>query len=284
MTGAPTLGARLRADATRLAASAHIGFDEALRALGRLAQVRLRLTPAQRIAREAEPAGAFELGDYSTDVARLLAGEPLAYVLGEQPFREHVFRVTPDVLIPRPDTEVLVACALDAVSGESARRVLDLGTGSGCIAISIALERPACEVVAVDASPEALAVGRDNAARLGAGNVRFVESDWYSALGSECFDLIVSNPPYIAGGDPHLADLAHEPRSALVAGVDGLDDIRRIVAGAARHLRPGGSLMVEHGWDQRHAVMEIFRAGGFATPVTHDDLAGRPRVVEGNYT
>jgi len=284
MIAAPTLGARLRSDAARLAESTHVGIDEALRALGRLAQARLRLTTAQRISRESEPAGAFELGGYSADVARLLAGEPLAYVLGEQPFREHAFRVTPDVLIPRPDTEVLVACALEAIAEDRTGRILDLGTGSGCIAISIAFERPACEVVAVDASAAALAVARDNAARLDAGNVRFVESDWYAALEGERFDLIVSNPPYVAAGDPHLADLAHEPRSALVAGADGLDDIRRIVAGAGSHLRPGGSLMVEHGWDQRHAVMEIFRAGGFATPVTHDDLAGRPRVVEGHYT
>jgi release factor glutamine methyltransferase len=284
MNAAPTLGARLRSDAARLAESTHVGIDEALRALGRLAQARLRLTTAQRISRESEPAGAFELGGYSADVARLLAGEPLAYVLGEQPFREHAFRVTPDVLIPRPDTEVLVACALEAIAEDRTGRILDLGTGSGCIAISIAFERPACEVVAVDASAAALAVARDNAARLDAGNVRFVESDWYAALEGERFDLIVSNPPYVAAGDPHLADLAHEPRSALVAGADGLDDIRRIVAGAGSHLRPGGSLMVEHGYDQRDAVMGIFRAGGFEVLLAHDDLAGRPRVVEGHYT
>jgi release factor glutamine methyltransferase len=284
VTDAPTLGARLRADAVRLAASTQIGFNEAMRALARLVQARLGLSSAQRIAREAEPVAANELIRYATAVERLVAGEPLAYVLGEQPFREHVFRVTPDVLIPRADTEVLVACALEVVGAERAARVLDLGTGSGCIAISVALERPDCEVVAVDASPTALAVARDNAVRLGAGNVRFLVSDWYAALGGECFDLIVSNPPYVAGGDPHLAELSHEPRGALVAGDDGLDDIRRIVAGAREHLRRPGVLVVEHGHDQRDAVVEIFRAGGFAAPVAHDDLAGRPRVVAGAYT
>jgi len=284
VTAAPTLGVRLRADAVRLATSTQIGFDEAMRALARLAQARLGLSSAQRIAREAEPVKAGELIQYATDVERLVAGEPFAYVLGEQPFREHVFRVTPDVLIPRSDTEVLVACALEVVGAERAARILDLGTGSGCIAISIALEWPACEVIAVDASPTALAVARDNAERLGAGNARFLVSDWYTALEGKRFDLIVSNPPYIADSDPHLADLIHEPRQALVAGNDGLDDIRRIVRGAREHLGPTGLLMVEHGHDQRDAVVGIFRASGFGAPVGHDDLAGRPRVVAGAYT
>ncbi len=281
---APTLGARLREDAARLAASTQIGFDEASRLLGRLAQARLGLSAAQRIAREAEPVTAFELDVYSRGVERLAAGEPFAYVLGEQPFRDHVFRVTPDVLIPRPDTEVLVARALEAIPRDRAKRILDLGTGSGCIAISIALERPDCTVVAVDASPAALDVARDNAVRLGARNVSFVKSDWYAALGGQSFDLVVSNPPYVAGSDPHLADLTHEPRGALVAGADGLDDIRRIVAGAPAHLRPGGWLMVEHGYDQQEAALGLFRAGGVGHPVGHEDLAGRPRVVAGQYT
>lgn len=284
MTAASTLGVRLRTDAVRLAASTQIGFDEAMRALARLAQARLGLSSAQRIAREAEPVTAQVLIQYATDVERLVAGEPLAYVLGEQPFRDHLYRVTPDVLIPRADTEVLVACALETVCAERPARILDLGTGSGCIAISVALERPGCEVVAVDASFAALAVARDNAVRLGAGNVRFLVSDWYAGLEGERFDLIVSNPPYIADGDPHLAGLRHEPRRALVSGDQGLDDIRRIVAGAREHLRPQGVLMVEHGHDQRDAVAAIFRAGGFGTPVGHDDLAGRSRVVAGAYT
>lgn len=239
-TGALTLGARLRADAVRLAASTQVGFDEAVRALARLAQVRLGLSSAQRIAHEAEPVPAHLMVQYAADVERLVAGVPIAYVLGEQPFRDHVFRVTPDVLIPRADTEVLVACVLEAVSVERPARILDLGTGSGCIAISIALARPACEVVAVDASAAALAVARENAERLDAGNVRFLVSDWYSALEGERFDLIVSNPPYIANGDPHLAELTHEPRRALVAGDDGLDDFRRITAGSREHLGSAG--------------------------------------------
>jgi release factor glutamine methyltransferase len=283
-TGALTLGARLRTDAVGLAASTQVGFDEAVRALARLAQVRLGLSSAQRIAREAEPFPAHLLVQYAADVERLVAGEPIAYVLGEQPFRDRVFRVTSHVLIPRADTELLVACVLDAVSTERTARILDLGTGSGCIAISIALARPACEVVAVDASAAALAVARENAERLGAGNVRLLVSDWCSALEGERFDIIVSNPPYIATGDPHLADLRHEPRRALVSGADGLDDIRRIVAGAREYLGSSGVLMVEHGHDQRHAVMGIFRAGGFGNLAGHDDLAGRPRVVAGQYT
>jgi release factor glutamine methyltransferase len=281
---APTLGARLRSDAAMLAAATHVPFEAALRAIGRLAQARLGLTAAQRIAREAEAAAAFELGCYARDVERLATGEPFAYVMGEQAFREHVFRVTPDVLIPRPDTEALVACAIGTLTGVRGPRVLDLGTGSGCIAISIALERPDCEVVAVDASAAALAVARENAARLGAGNLRFVASDWYAQLDGTAFDLIVSNPPYIAIGDPHLADLDHEPREALVAGADGLDDIRRIVAGARLRLVPGGTLALEHGHDQRDAVLAAFRAGGFSGLASLDDLAGRPRVVAGQYT
>lgn len=281
---APTLGVRLRDDAARLAASTHIGFDEALRTLCWLAQSRLGLSPTQRIGREAEPVAAFDLDTYAADLQRLLTGEPFAYVLGVQPFRDHVFRVTPDVLIPRPDTELLVNHALEAIPAGRAMRILDLGTGSGCIAISIALERPDCRVIAVDASRAALDVARDNAARLGARNVSFVASDWYAALGTERFDLVVSNPPYVAAADPHLADLVHEPRGALVAGSDGLDDIRRIAAGARDHLRPGGWLMVEHGYDQRDAAVAVFRASGLGNLSWRDDLAGRPRMIAGQYT
>jgi len=280
---AASLGALLREDAVRLAATTRIGFDTALRVIHRVAHNRLSLPPAQRIVREHEPSGAFALERYAEAVVRLMAGEPVAYVLGEEPFRNHVFRVTHDVLIPRPDTEVLAACALESLPEGPAVRVLDLGTGSGCIAISIALERPRASVVAVDASPAALAVARENARRLGAANVRFVESDWYHGLAGQRFDLIVSNPPYVAAGDPHLADLAHEPRAALVAGDDGLDAIRRIVTDAGKHLDAGGELIVEHGYAQRAAVVEMFRAGGFERLTGHLDLAGLARVVAGYY-
>lgn len=276
-----TLGMRLRSDAQRVVAATGVGFDEALAAIHRLFEARMQLSAAQRIARERDPVDAFDIADHERGVARLAAGEPLAYVVGEQPFRDGVFVVTPDVLIPRPDTEVLVACALERLPRRDGLRVLDLGTGSGCIAISIALERPNAEVIAVDASPAALEVARRNAQRLRADNVRFVRSDWFEGLTGRRFDVIAGNPPYIAAADPHLADLRHEPRAALVAGPDGLDAIRRIVAGAADHLEPGGRLLLEHGYDQRAAVLALFRAAGLADCQGVDDLAGRARVAVG---
>lgn len=276
-----TFGEQLRSDAKRVSAATGCGFDEALAAIHRLAQKRMNMSAAMRIAYERNPVDAFDIAPYLQDVARLAAGEPLAYVVGEHPFHEHVFIVTPDVLIPRPDTEVLVARALDCLPTQAPAQVLDLGTGSGCIAISIALERPNCEVTAVDASPAALQVARLNAERLRAGNLQFLRSDWFDNLGVRRFDVIAANPPYVAAGDPHLAELGHEPTAALVAGPDGLDAIRRIVAGASAHLEPGGVLLVEHGYDQRDAVLEVFRGVGFVDVQAVDDLAGRARVVVG---
>lgn len=276
-----TFGEQLRSDAKRVSAATGCGFDEALAAIHRLAQKRMNLSAAMRIAYERDPVDAFDIAPYLQDVARLAAGEPLAYVVGEHPFHEHVFIVTPDVLIPRPDTEVLVARALDCLPTQAPAQVLDLGTGSGCIAISIALERPNCEVTAVDASPAALQVARRNAERLRAGNLQFLRSDWFDNLGVRRFDVIAANPPYVAAGDPHLAELGHEPTAALVAGPDGLDAIRRIVAGAPAHLEPGGVLLVEHGYDQRDPVLEVFRGVGFVDVQAVDDLAGRARVVVG---
>lgn len=275
------LGVRLRSDARRVTAATDVGFDEALAAIHRLFEARMQMSAAQRIARERDPVDAFDLADHEQGVARLAAGEPLAYIVGEQPFREAVFVVTPDVLIPRPDTEVLVACALERMPRRDGLGVLDLGTGSGCIAISIALERPDAEVTAVDASQAALDIARLNAQRLRTGNVHLVRSDWFEALAGRRFDVIATNPPYIAAADPHLADLRHEPRGALVGGPDGLDAIRRIVAGAPDHLEPGGALLVEHGYDQRDAVLALFRAAGLVDACAVDDLAGRARVVAG---
>ena len=276
-----TLGDRLRGDAHSVVAAAGGEFEETLRAVHRLGEARLRLSPAARIARERDPAAMFDLVAYAGDVARLAAGEPLAYVLGEQPFHDRMFVVTPDVLIPRPDTEVLVTCALGRLPPHREATVLDLGTGSGCIAITVALERLRAQVTALDASPEALRVAMLNAERLGAGNVRFLRSHWFEAVSGQRFDCIVANPPYVATGDPHLADLGHEPVSALVAGSDGLADLRHIVARASDHLEPGGALMVEHGFDQRDAVLELFREAGFTDRQGIDDLAGRARVVVG---
>jgi release factor glutamine methyltransferase len=214
---------------------------------------------------------------YAIVVSRRAAGEPIAYLVGSREFYSREFRVTATVLIPRPETEVLVEVTLSKVSRGDTPRILDLGAGSGCVAITLALELGG-EVTAVDVSPDALTVARENAARLGA-RVQFVESDWFAAVEGE-FDLIVGNPPYVAAGDPHLeeGDLRFEPMVALACGADGLDAIRRIVAEAPRHLRPGGWLVLEHGYDQAEAVRELLAQGGFGDIEQHRDLAGTVRV------
>lgn len=215
-------------------------------------------------------------------VERRATGEPLAYLVGEAEFRGRVFQVSPAVLVPRPDTEVLVELALQRLRGLTRPRVLDLGTGSGIVAVSLALECSAADVVAVDVSPAALAVARNNAGRLGAA-VRCIESDWYAALADECFDLIVANPPYIAAGDPHLAGdgLPFEPQLALTDGADGLACIRRIVDGARSRLAPGSWLLIEHGYDQGAACRNLLQAAGFKDAFTQPDLAGNDRVSGG---
>ena len=211
--------------------------------------------------------------------ARRLVGEPVAYLVGEREFYGHVFKVTPAVLIPRPETELLVDLALQ----HKPARVLDLGTGSGCIAISIALARPDARVTAIDRSQDALAVARENAQRLTARNVEVLLSNWFDAVAGEVFDVIVANPPYVAEGDAHLAqgDLRFEPLSALVAGAGGLDDIRRIVAGARVHLAPGGGLLFEHGYDQAARCREFLLQAGFGEAQSWRDLAGIERVSGG---
>ena len=215
--------------------------------------------------------------------ARRRAGEPVAYLTGMREFWGLPLHVTPAVLIPRPETESLVELALEWLPRAGAPRVLDLGTGSGAIALAIAKERPDARVVATDASADAVAVASENRARLGIGNATFVESDWYAAVGGTAFDLVVSNPPYVAFADPHLGegDLRFEPASALVSGVDGLAALRTIVAGARAHLAPGGALAVEHGYDQSERVQALFREAGFTGIVVRRDLAGIPRVVAG---
>lgn len=222
-----------------------------------------------------------KLTAYQALLQRRLNGEPLAYILGEREFFGLNFRVTPATLIPRPDTELLVELALQRIPHGG--RVLDLGTGSGAIALSIAHARPDVEVTAVDASPEALEVAQENARRLNTGNVRFVHSDWFSALSNERFDLIVSNPPYIEEADVHLqqGDLRFEPRTALASGADGLDDIRRIVADSKDHLKEGGWLMFEHGYDQAVRARELLEAGGYSEVFSARDLSGIERVSGG---
>jgi len=211
--------------------------------------------------------------------ARRRAGEPLAYLLGRREFYGRSFEVGPAVLVPRPETEGLVDVALDALRGLAAPRVLDLGTGSGCIAITLALERPDAQVTGVDRAPAALAVARANAAALGA-RLQLLESDWFGAVQGE-FELIVANPPYIAEDDPHLGELAHEPRHALVAGHDGLDCLRIIVREAPAHLAPGGRLLVEHGHEQGAAVRLLLSQAGFDAVSTVRDAAGIERIGSG---
>lgn len=215
--------------------------------------------------------------------ARRASGEPIAYLTGEREFYSLNFRVTPAVLIPRPETELLVETALERTPTNTPCRVLDLGTGSGCVAIAIARERPRAEIVAIDASAEAVALARENAQRLGARNVTVLQGNWFSTVAGQRFDLIVANPPYVAAGDPHLAagDLRFEPRSALVAGADGLDGIRLIVARARTHLAAGSWLLFEHGMDQAARCRALLERAGFAKIFSRSDLAGIERVTGG---
>lgn len=214
-------------------------------------------------------------------LARRERGEPVALITGEREFWSMTLAVTPDTLIPRPETELLVELALARMPRGQALRVLDLGTGSGAIALALARERPSAAICAVDASVGALAVAQKNAAKLGLGQVRFLLGDWYSPVRAARFELIVTNPPYIADDDPHLrqGDLRFEPATALASGPDGLDDIRRIAAGAVEHLAPGGWLLVEHGWTQGAAVRAIFTEVGLSDAETACDLEARERVT-----
>lgn len=211
---------------------------------------------------------------------RRLRGEPVAYILGTREFYGRPYRVNPATLIPRPETEHLVEAAL--ARGPAGARVLDIGTGSGCIAITLKLERPDWQITAVDLSKEALAVARDNGARLSA-EVTWQVSDLLNALSGETYDLVVSNPPYVRSDDPHLerGDLRFEPRSALVAGADGLDTLRDIVHQAPKHLRQGGWLLLEHGYDQGKNVPALLQAAGFNDVFLARDLAGQARVSGG---
>ena len=217
-------------------------------------------------------------------VERRAAGEPVAYLTGTREFYGREFLVTPAVLIPRPETELLVELALAHFPGWRGLRVLDLGTGSGALAVTLALELEVAELVALDRSREALWVAMANAAKLGA-SVSFVQSDWFGALGDEQFELIVSNPPYIAAGDPHLerGDVRFEPRAALAAGPQGLDDLAEIVAGAPARLVDGGWLFLEHGYDQAAAARSLLADAGFAAIASWADLAGIERVSGGRW-
>lgn len=221
---------------------------------------------------------------YTSWLKRRLAGEPIAYIFGEKEFYGLMFKVGPAVLIPRPETELLVELALARIPVDRPCRVLDLGTGSGIVAITLAKLRPLAELVAVDVSLAALALAQQNARNLEAGNVQFIESDWFSALGNiEKFDVIVSNPPYVSADDPHLArgDLRFEPPHALVAGASGCDALGRIAAQAISHMATPGTLLLEHGYDQGEYARATLRQTGFHGCVTYRDLGGTERVTLG---
>jgi release factor glutamine methyltransferase len=272
-----------------------------------LLQAVLQVNRAHLLAHPEQVLEPDQLARYTALFERRLRGEPVAYLLGEREFYGLVFKVSAATLIPRPETELLVELALQRLpsppagsaplaalspqAGEGGRqagrgsefRVLDLGTGSGAIALSIAHARPDAEVVAVDASAAALEVAQSNVLRLGLANVRLLQSDWFSALQGERFDLIVANPPYIAAGDQHLVqgDLRFEPRSALASGADGLADIRRIIALAREHLDASGWLLLEHGHDQAERVRELLQQAGYGEVFSICDLAGIARVSGG---
>ncbi|QAA94379.1 peptide chain release factor N(5)-glutamine methyltransferase [Pollutimonas thiosulfatoxidans] len=237
------------------------------------------------IAHDTDPISAPDIARFEALQERRLAGEPMAYILGYREFLGRRFKVGPSVLIPRPETELLVEVALRHLETATAPYVLDLGTGTGAIAISIALARTDAQVVASDVDAGALRIAHDNARDLNA-RVEFFAGSWYDALlDSRGFDLIVSNPPYIAADDIHLrqGDLRYEPRCALTDGHDGLTALGSIVSGAVQRLRPGGALFMEHGWDQAAQVRQLLQEAGFAKIESLRDLAGIERVSGGIY-
>jgi len=237
----------------------------------------LQLSRVQLITQSERTLAPAEAQNIASLFQRRFDGEPVAYIVGEREFFGLMLHVTPDVLIPRPETELLVELALDRLPAHG--RVLDMGTGSGAIAVAIAHARPDAAVTALDVSEAALAVARRNAARHHA-SVRFLSSDWFAALGDEQFDLIVSNPPYIVAQDPHLSqgDLRFEPVGALTEHADGLSALRTIIAGASRHLAHGHWLLMEHGYDQAAAVRALLVEQGMREAQSWTDLAGIERV------
>lgn len=276
----PTIAALLEEGATQISGGCADGDPR------RDAQVllgfALGVSRAWLVAHAADAAAVEGTERYRQLVRERARGRPVAHLTGRREFFGIEFEVSDAVLIPRPETELLVEAALHRLPEGTPHEVLDLGTGSGCIALTIASQRPRARVTATDASDAALAIARRNAARLGL-QVQFLQGDWFSPVQGRMFDLVVSNPPYVAQGDPHLArgDLRFEPEQALVAGADGMDDLRRIIACAPALLRPGGWLLVEHGHDQAGACRDLLHDAGFADVSCLEDLGGLPRVSGG---
>lgn len=288
-----SVGEALRAAAARLVDAAHLastGDDAAFDDREARAEAETLLAHTLGVDRSwlfahAEDALPVETVErFDALLAGRVAGHPVAHLTGLRGFWRFELEVTPDTLIPRPETERLIELALERLPRERPLRLLDLGTGSGAIALALALERPLARVVAVERSAGAAAVARRNAARLGlAARVEVREGGWFGPVAGEHFDLIASNPPYIEDADPHLAagDLRFEPRSALASGADGLDDLRAIASATPAHLVPGGWLLLEHGWRQGETVRTLLRAAGFVGVDTGLDLEARERVTLG---
>jgi release factor glutamine methyltransferase len=280
----PAIRQLLSGDAAKLAAALALDVTDARFEVQYLLQHVLKKPRAWLLAHPEHVPSAAELVIYERLLQRRLQGEPIAYILGEREFFGLNFRVTPATLIPRPETELLVELALQHIPLQQPKRVLDLGTGSGAVALAIAHARPGSAVTATDASPTALVIAQENAQLLDIGNVHFLNSNWFDGLAElQRFDLIVSNPPYVATDDPHLrkGDLPFEPISALASGADGLEDIRRIVSQAPDHLQPGGWLLLEHGYDQASAVRELLLRTGLVEAFSVPDLSGIERISGG---
>jgi len=272
----------LRADSSTLAAAIQIPFPQARREVQTLLTRTLGIDLAILLAHPERVPQARATPAYTQMFARRLGGEPMAYVLGEREFYGLIFQVTPAVLIPRPETELLVEMALERLPEKCAAALLDVGTGSGCVAVTLAKLRPAARIVATDLSQVALAVAERNARRHGV-TVEFRAGSWFEPVGDERFDVIVSNPPYVGERDAHLSqgDLAFEPSLALTAGADGLDALRTVVLQASRHLAPGGTLLVEHGFGQAEAVAQLLHSAALTDVIARTDLAGIPRAAAG---
>ncbi|MBI3527642.1 MAG: peptide chain release factor N(5)-glutamine methyltransferase [Betaproteobacteria bacterium] len=276
----PTVGGLLDDAARNLAASADL--IEARREAQILFGHAMGVSRAWLSAHRDDAADPSAVEPFRELIRRRRIGEPVAYLVGRREFYGLEFRVTPDVLIPRADTETLVDAALEKLVQGAQPDVLDLGTGSGCIAIAMAHERPAARVTAVDVSAAALIVARENAVAIGV-DVELVQGAWLKPLTGRRFDLIVSNPPYVATGDLHLqqGDLRFEPATALASGEDGLADIRVIVADAPAYLREGGWLLFEHGYEQAEICRDLLLDAGFGEVISRADIAGLPRVSGG---
>jgi release factor glutamine methyltransferase len=262
-----------------------IGLDHAEANLeaNLLLQHALHVNRAWVITHDRDVLNADQQAEFQLLLKRRLDGEPIAYIVGFREFYGLQLKVSPVTLIPRPDTETLVEAALEKIPLDKVSHILDLGTGTGAVALAIAKNRNNCEVTAVDQSTDALSVTLENAQSLKLNNLRLIESNWFSELQGEGFDLILSNPPYIAQDDEHLkqGDLRFEPISALASGVDGLDDIRKIVQDAPDYLKTNGWLMLEHGFDQAESVATLLKARGFNQIAHAKDIAGRLRVTFG---